>query len=435
MTSSPTALANAADEHGHIPMATLIDRALSGSTATGVVTASDGRPRILCVDDEALALQSLSRVLRSRYDIVVEPSPRIALKTLAADGPFAVLLTDLKMPEMDGVTLLHQAREIAPGTCRVLLTGHADLPAALDAVNQGNVFRILTKPTTPDDLAAALDAAVDQHNLVVAEQVLLEQTLRGAVRALLEALSLTDPGAFGRAMRARDWIGYLLETCTMVGIDVPAPWQIEVAAMLSQLGSVVLPASVVAKRNDGTTLTPDEERIVARVPEVGVELLAAIPRLDGVREIISLQHRRYDGRSGSPGAGPVGAGVSPGPRGRAIPLGARLLKIALDTDELESRGVRGVALLETLRTRIGAYDEELLAVLAEAIRAVPFERALLHVSLSELRPGMVLAVDACTGEGTLLLAHGHELTSQSIERLANHATTGSVRQPLTVVAP
>ncbi len=80
-------------------------------------------------------------------------------------------------------------------------------------------------------------------------------------------------------------------------------------------------------------------------------------------------------------------------------------------------------------------DEELLAVLAEAIRAVPFERALLQLSLPELRPGMVLAVDACIGDGTLLLAHGHHLTAQSIERLTNHATTGTVRQPVTVVAP
>jgi response regulator RpfG family c-di-GMP phosphodiesterase len=433
MAGAPVSIATTADELAHgVPMASLIDRALASSGVPGGSPAApDGRPRILCVDDEALALQSLSRVLRSRYDIVVEGSPRAALTRLASGGPFAVLLTDLKMPEMDGITLLRKAHEIAPGTSRVLLTGHADLPAALDAVNEGNVFRLLTKPTTPDDLGTALDAAVDQHNLVVAEHVLLAQTLRGAVRALLEALSLTDPGAFGRAMRAREWIGHLLQTCEMVGIEVGSPWEIEIAAMLSQLGSVVLPASVVAKRNDGAALTAAEERIVARIPEVGVELLASIPRLEGVREIIALQDRRFDGRAAGIG-GRAGA-TTVGPRGHEIPLGARLLKIALDTDDLESQGIRGMRLLETLRTRLGAYDSELLGVLAEAIRAVPFERAVHHVTVRELRAGMVLALDACTGSGTVLLARGHELTEHSIERLVNHATTETVREPLTVV--
>lgn len=131
------------------------------------------RPRILCVDDEPSVLEGLTRILRRQYDIQSAAGGDTALKRIQDDGPFAVVMSDLRMPKVDGISLLGQIRSIAPDTVRILLTGHADVSAAIDAVNQGNIFRFLTKPCPTEVLLQALNASVEQHSLITAERVLL----------------------------------------------------------------------------------------------------------------------------------------------------------------------------------------------------------------------------------------------------------------------
>ncbi len=123
------------------------------------------RPRILIVDDEELVLDALQRQLRSRFDVTTATGGKEAIRLVMSQGPYAVVVSDLKMPEMDGVTLLYLIRQIAPDTVRVLLTGKADLEAAASAINVGNIFRFLNKPCPPAMLLRALDAAVEQYQL------------------------------------------------------------------------------------------------------------------------------------------------------------------------------------------------------------------------------------------------------------------------------
>jgi DNA-binding NtrC family response regulator len=111
-------------------------------------------------------------------------SGKAGLERLSSDGPFAVVVSDMRMPEMNGAAFLAQVRERAPDTVRVLLTGQADLDSAIAAVNEGQIFRFLTKPCAPEMLISSLRAAEEQHRLITAERVLLEQTLHGAVKAL-----------------------------------------------------------------------------------------------------------------------------------------------------------------------------------------------------------------------------------------------------------
>ena len=122
-------------------------------------------PRILLVDDDLDFLQALRRHLRWQFDVTLAPGPDAALELAASRGPYEVVVSDLHMPGMDGIDLLSRLRTAAPRTVRILLTGAGDVDSAIAAVNQGRVFRYLTKPCPPKTLIRELAAAVKQHRL------------------------------------------------------------------------------------------------------------------------------------------------------------------------------------------------------------------------------------------------------------------------------
>jgi DNA-binding NtrC family response regulator len=157
--------------------------------------------RILCVDDEPHILEAFQRQFRKQFAIETAVGGERALAAIAEHGPFAVVVSDLRMPDMDGIRLLNTIRERTPETVRILLTGHADLQAAIEAVNEGHVFRFLTKPCPSKTLAKALEAGLAQYRLITAEKALLEQTVSGSLKALSEVLGLVNPEAFGRSSR------------------------------------------------------------------------------------------------------------------------------------------------------------------------------------------------------------------------------------------
>jgi response regulator RpfG family c-di-GMP phosphodiesterase len=281
------------------------------------------RPRVLCVDDDQWVLDGLARTLRREFDVTRARGGIAGLAALRDEEPFAVIVSDLRMPGMDGLAFLARATELAPEAVRILLTGDADITRAVDAVNRCGLFRFLLKPVDHESLTLALHDAVAQHELLVSERVLLAETLHGSVNALVEALALSNPLAFARATRIRRIVSTLLSA-----IDIADPWTVEIAASLSQLGAVSLPPEVVAKLDKGVPLCREDAELVARVPALSEKLLASIPRLEGIRDAIRLQTKNYDG-SGAP---------QDRIAGEEIPIGARLLKVAVDIDQLESLG-------------------------------------------------------------------------------------------------
>jgi len=106
--------------------------------------------KILFVDDEINVLHGYRRNLRSLFDVHIANSGSEALKIIAEQGDFAVIISDYRMPEMDGIELLHKVKEISPDTIRIILTGFADMQIAIEAINEGNIFRFLTKPLPTD---------------------------------------------------------------------------------------------------------------------------------------------------------------------------------------------------------------------------------------------------------------------------------------------
>jgi response regulator RpfG family c-di-GMP phosphodiesterase len=373
-------------------------------------TACADRPRVLCVDDEPHVLEGLRDTLRRSFDVRVTTSPVEAVNLLKHEpGAYAIVLSDMRMPVMDGATFLAEARRFAPDATRMLLTGFADLDAATRAVNSAQLFRFLTKPCGAADLLRACVAALAQHRLVTAERVLLEQTLHGSVKALADVLALANPAAFGRALRVRASITQLAKA-----IGMREPWQVEVAAMLAPIGAVTLPTATAEKLYAGAPLTPHETAMVERVPEITRRVLDHIPRLEGVMQILDNYGRPFEDA----------------PANGIIPIGARMLRIARDYDALDARAVDPGTALNTLRSREGVYDTELLETFAEVTVTVRAVRVC-EITLHELRAGMTLADDVRSTTGQLLIARGHDSTEGLVERLRNLAE-GFVREPLLV---
>src|SRR5579875_2137576 len=240
------------------------------------------RPRVLCVDDDSAVLDGLRDVLYRSFDVHTAASGLEGLEILRRDpDAFAVVISDMRMPGMSGSEFLRAARLSAPDAVRVMLTGDVDIQAAARAVNHGQLFRFLTKPCDPQELMRACAAALGQHNLCVAERVLLEQTVRGSVDALVEVLALTSPAAFGRGGRYKELAGQLARAA-----GVRDWWEVEVAAMLAHVGAVALPQVTAEKLYSGNELTAKEAAMVQRVPEVTRQLVGRIPRLDGVLTIL-----------------------------------------------------------------------------------------------------------------------------------------------------
>jgi response regulator RpfG family c-di-GMP phosphodiesterase len=373
----------------------------------------DLRPRILCVDDEKNVLEGLSRTLRALYSVETALGGAQGLDVLRTKGPFVVVVSDLRMPEMSGVDFLSRARLVSPDTVRVLLTGHGDLLAAIAAVNDGNIFRFLTKPCPTDVLAKSLAACAEQHRLVTSERVLLEQTLRGSIQALTDILALADPAGFGRATRVRQHV-----TRLMAHFGILETWPLEVAAMLSQIGYVALPPNTQAKIYHGGPLSDSERQMLERMPKVLEQILGNIPRLETVREILRLHFRKFDDTAAA---------------GDTASWGARALKVAVDYDIVESEPGSNKHPFDLLRSRTGWYDPVILEALADLCGSGRQEVVVQELRLRELAVGMFFDEDVKSAKGLLLIARGQEVTPGLLERVRNFSSELGIHEPIRMV--
>ncbi len=121
--------------------------------------------KILFVDDEQHLLDAMRRQFRGKFQIVTALGGHEGLRILQTQGPFAVIVSDFKMPLMNGVEFLAKSRDVSPDSVRIMLTGYAEHQIAVDAVEKGHVFHFLTKPCDQETLTSALNAALDLYHL------------------------------------------------------------------------------------------------------------------------------------------------------------------------------------------------------------------------------------------------------------------------------
>ena len=378
---------------------------------------------VLLVDDEPNALAGYKRQLRKRFKIETAQGGKEALQRIEQEGPFAVVVSDMMMPEMNGVELLSVVMERAPQTVRMMLTGNADQETAMAAVNEGCVYRFLTKPIEPEIFGSAIEAALGYHRLITAEKELLERTLAGSVKVLIDLLSLIDQEAFGRGSTLRRWAGPMARQLKM-----PQPWTVEMGAMLARIGEVTLPPELRGGLGKGVQLSEVERDMRLRIPEISRDLIANIPRMNGIAEIVAYQDKRFDG-------GGFPADTTSGDR---IPAGARLLKILADVYEFCGGYEVTDAAFDSLAKDVGAYDPKMLRAVRANMALLQAEKRdsdshIIEVGAGSLRPGDRLADDLRTGSGDLVLAAGHELTAPLIEKLRNLVKLRQVKDRIRVL--
>lgn len=375
--------------------------------------------KILIVDDDPNLLAAVQRQFRKLYAIETAIGPEEGLKAISEQGPFAVIVSDYRMPVMDGIQFLSRVRQAVPDSVRMMLTGNADLQTAVDAVNEGSIFRLLTKPCDSNTLANALAAGIRQYQLITVERELLEKTLRGSIKVLSEILELINPEAFGRGSRI---VHYVKEIA--IRMEVPDLWQVETAAALSQIGCVILPQTALKKLYQGQELTGEEKQLFDMHPFIASDLISHIPRMQEIAEIIANQEKRFDG-SGNP---------QDFSSGKEIPLGARILKVVSDFDTAQARGASESEALAGLAKRANWYDPDVLLALETVIgiKAGYEERA---VRVANLVDEMILAEDVRVRDGRLLVAKGYRVNRTLRERLRNFAEQGVINEPISVLVP
>ncbi len=376
------------------------------------------RQRVVCVDDEPQVLSGLSLHLRRRYEVETATSGAAGLELLARQPAAAVVISDMRMPGMSGADFMAKASSTFPRTTRILLTGHTEVEAAISAVNQGAVFRFLLKPCPPTELLGAVDAAAELHRATMAEQLLLEQTIHGSIKVLTEVMALTNPVSFGRAQRIKQHVCALADK-----LELSERWQVEVAAMLSQLATFTLPPDTLEKLHYGVALDVDEEQMLERAPDVTAELLGHIPRLEVVREILTGYLQPY--RAPAEGAPLTSAQ-------QQLSRWQQMLRVVADFDTLESQGQNSAVALTRLKGRAERYDPAVLAAFVATFGQRREGDKIRDISVAALRSGMVLAADVKMATGTLFVSRGYEVTPAFLERLRNFRP-GSVREPLKVL--
>jgi len=360
-------------------------------------------PKVLLVDDDNLILQGYQRNLHRRFELEVASLGPQAIQILEDRGPFAVLVADMRMPGMSGLELLEVTRQRWPDMIRVMLTGNADQKTAVDAVNQGQVFRFLTKPCPADVLALAVEDAVHQFQLQQAERVLLEKTLTGSLQVLTDLLSLLDPEAFGwaqiirtRARRVAVHLGY------------PNVWCLEIAALLAPIGKLTLPAGLETRARSGSPLSGQELQLLERIPETGAKLLESIPRLEETVEIIRYQDKCYNG-AGFPHDTLMGD---------AVPWGARILMPLQHFTEIERSRKSLIVAMEELKLHAAIYDPQVLSAIEQCLLPLPggisAPDKVTPYPVRFLESGMCLAADLKTQTGKVVIYSGTRLSPPHI---------------------
>jgi response regulator RpfG family c-di-GMP phosphodiesterase len=377
------------------------------------------KARVLFVDDEPNVLNGIRRSLRNDFDIHTAASGKEALQILEGDEPFGVVVSDCRMPEMDGIELLQRCSKVSPQSVRIMLTGNLDQETAVKAVNTGDVFKFLNKPCEADALKQVIGQAVRQYELVTAEKELLEKTLKGSIKVLADLLAIVKPEAFGRTARLRRKVRDVSKH-----IDGARLWELDAAALLSQLGCINVAPEILDKVQRGDVLSEREAADFAAHPLLGAELIGRIPRLGRVANIILYQNKNYDG---------TGFPLDDVAKDE-IPLEARVLHAVLLHDELRQQGRSEAAILDKLKRTPDQVDPRVLEALVKAAD-LSDTADVIRVLPSELVLGMVVQEDIHTDQGVMLLCHGQEVTPAIREHLVTFQNLGSLTKRVLVAKP
>lgn len=326
------------------------------------MTSGSTPSQILFVDDDTRLLSSIRRMLGRAFSIQTAQSGAEALEILDTQGPFAVVVSDIKMPEMDGITFLSQVKERYPDTVRLLLTAFANLQNALDAINTGYIFRLLMKPCNEQNLYQALSDALQQHQLIQNQYEVeglrkLKMAMDGIVSGFAALIEARDPYTAGHQRKVTN---LSLAIAKSLDLDRERMECLRLGAMVHDVGKVYIPAEFL---NKPTKLSEAEFTIIKSHPLVGYNILQHVEFPWPVSQVVLQHHERLDG-----------SGYPYGTAARQLLTESRILAVADVVDAMTShrpyRAALGVeaALDEIQQHKKTQYDEEIVEACDDLLR-------------------------------------------------------------------
>ncbi|WP_346910259.1 HD domain-containing phosphohydrolase [uncultured Roseibium sp.] len=290
-----------------------------------------------------------------------------------------------------------------------MLTGNNDQQTAVNAVNDGRIFRFVGKPCNSDILLKVIEDGITHHQALAAERELLEQTLSGSVKMLVDIVAISRPRAYVRASLIQRWVRKVAK----IRESKPS-LELSISAMLCTLGYLTLPDALADRYLSGEALSPDEKRQVNAAAAQARDLVSNIPRMNGIAEAIYYCRKGYDG-SGFP---------DDDTEGENLPEASRLLCALIDLAEIAIGDQPDFEVcMAELERNAPRYDPQILESMRQALgggtRSLPEHRMPFakKVPAAQLFAGDTLASDIRDGEGRLLLAAGSQLSQITIKRL------------------
>ncbi len=314
--------------------------------------------KILLVDDEENNLMLLYRTLRGKYDIVKTTSPLDAIELMKTQQ-FHLILSDHKMPEMDGVELLKHVYDNYPDTVRILVTAYSDISILIGSINLAKIYRYIKKPFNPTELELVVESGLEYFQLKQDNELLindLKELFSGTIRAIIEALDAKDSYTLGRSRRVTY---YSLKLAKKLNLSESELGKIELAGLLHDIGMIGVSDDVLFKTEK---LSDEEFQEIKLHVDHGVKILEDIKQLRDVIQIIRYHHEHYDGN-----------GYPYGVKGEEIPLGSRIIAIADAYDGMVSNRVYREAMkpqdaLQVLENLSGKqFDPALIEIFKEIL--------------------------------------------------------------------
>jgi CheY-like chemotaxis protein len=354
--------------------------------------------QILCIDDEQQVLQGLKLSLRQLGEVHLAAGGEAALKMLDGLPDLAVIICDMRMPDMPGDVVLAACRARRPLVSRILLTGYSDIDAAMRAVNQGHIFRFLNKPCPREDLHKSVGDAFAQYRLVTAEKELLEKTVKGCMQALVDALAMASPASFGQAQRMADLVQHICARC-----NLPVLWASSMAIMLANLGLVGLPDALQEKVMCGLPLSTAERKVLSQAHQRTWDMLAKIPRIELVRQLLAIIEPSLDSKQQLP----IASGLMEQ---------AAVIQLVQSYARFEASGLPSKEALAYLAEQVGEHSPLLQALTDELGPQSDVSRQL-KLTPGMLRAGMVLLEPVQTPRGLLMAPAGYVINDSFVDRL------------------
>ena len=461
LTPAPTETANASID---APAPTPAPNALQQGQASAGSTAGPQAPpawTVLCVDDEPSILSALKRVLRAEDCKVLQAGSGAEALAMLAQEAVDVVVSDMRMPGMDGAALLAQVRSRWPGTARILLTGYADMNATVAAINEGHIYRYIHKPWDETELRLTVRQAAEHQQLARERDRL--QVLTAHQNEALKALNtglesrvqertaelrqandqlrrnyLTSIKIFSNLMELRSGVlaghgkrcaHWARKVATAMGLPEEEVQDIFVAGLLHDVGFMALPDTILSKPVG--KLAAADLASYQRHPTLGAQSFMALDDHQSVADLIRTHHERFDG-----------TGYPEQLQGEQIPLGSRILGVVDTFDDLIHGHLTGAALTEAeARTllqhgRGTQFDPEVIDVFLHITQVEkPKVVRLEPVTPEHLQPGMALGKDLLSKEGVLLLSAGHVLTADMISRIRKYEKTEGLNLTLDIRVP